>query len=271
MDDTAYISQILSGSAPEAIQHSGRGRCGGSQGRSRQQKRSIRERQNRDTPLDPATSNHLNQPSTKSTQRLFHCGACDVWVPSGRSGNWEIHIAGIRHQRELLSLREHGERGRFIVSIFESQPRSPPFPRPQQRMPGDKTLKYEARVTEQDCENLAVMRTAYLAQVLNMYGPRSAYHTACTLFTPRSLQAALAELRKDISSAIKESKNASPYRRWTWSTLPVGAENMSIAAPVKEDEFVNMLQRLVVSPLALPKSCTPEDLTIRRKNNSMCL
>lgn len=53
--------------------------------------------------------------------RVWHCAACDVWVPR-REGDWEVHCRGIRHQRQLLSLRVHGERGRLVLSAFESPP-----------------------------------------------------------------------------------------------------------------------------------------------------
>jgi hypothetical protein len=62
-----------------------------------------------------------NQPSDKSTDRVLHCATCDVWVPS-RHGDWNVHISGIRHRRHVLSFREYGERGRLVLSAFESDP-----------------------------------------------------------------------------------------------------------------------------------------------------
>ena len=44
-----------------------------------------------------------------------------MWVPR-RPGDWEVHCRGIRHRRQLLSLRVHGERGRLVLSAFESPP-----------------------------------------------------------------------------------------------------------------------------------------------------
>ena len=62
-----------------------------------------------------------SQPGPRSTARVAHCTACDVWVPR-RPGDWEVHTAGIRHRRQLLSLRVHGERNRLVLSAFESEP-----------------------------------------------------------------------------------------------------------------------------------------------------
>lgn len=36
--------------------------------------------------------------------------------------NPQVHVAGIRHRRQLLSLRVHGERNRLVLSAFESLP-----------------------------------------------------------------------------------------------------------------------------------------------------
>lgn len=36
--------------------------------------------------------------------------------------NQQVHVAGIRHRRQLLSLRVHGERNRLVLSAFESLP-----------------------------------------------------------------------------------------------------------------------------------------------------
>jgi hypothetical protein len=61
------------------------------------------------------------RPGPSSTARVAHCEACDVWVPR-RAGDWEVHVEGIRHRRQLLSLRVHGERNRLVLSAFEAPP-----------------------------------------------------------------------------------------------------------------------------------------------------
>lgn len=61
------------------------------------------------------------RPGPRSTARVAHCEACDVWVPR-RAGDWEVHVEGIRHRRQLLSLRVHGERNRLVLSAFEAPP-----------------------------------------------------------------------------------------------------------------------------------------------------
>jgi hypothetical protein len=33
-----------------------------------------------------------------------------------------VHTAGIRHRRQLLSLKVHGERNHLVLSAFESMP-----------------------------------------------------------------------------------------------------------------------------------------------------
>lgn len=52
---------------------------------------------------------------------MIYCATCDCWVPR-RVGDWEVHLAGIRHRRQALSLREHGQRGQLVVSVFEGLP-----------------------------------------------------------------------------------------------------------------------------------------------------
>lgn len=61
------------------------------------------------------------RPGPRSTARAQHCAACDCWVPK-RPGDWEVHVAGIRHRRQLLSIRVHGEPNRLVLSAFESLP-----------------------------------------------------------------------------------------------------------------------------------------------------
>lgn len=68
-----------------------------------------------------AVSNHYPCAPFSPPRRVWHCAACDVWVPK-REGDWEVHCRGIRHQRQLLSLRVTGQRGKLVLSAFESAP-----------------------------------------------------------------------------------------------------------------------------------------------------
>jgi hypothetical protein len=43
----------------------------------------------------------------------------------------QVHTAGIRHRRQLLSLRMYGERNRLVLSAFESAPGRPSCLPPQ--------------------------------------------------------------------------------------------------------------------------------------------
>ena len=58
---------------------------------------------------------------SQSKKSSYHCEACNCDIPFPIA-NWHAHIAGVRHQRQLLSLREHGQRNTLVLSIFESHP-----------------------------------------------------------------------------------------------------------------------------------------------------
>jgi len=139
-DDVSYIADLINGSESDANAQGGRrarrSRRVSTQARDTTQRASADQglQNNRGSfnrhvtvPLPSSQAKDLtvrmyNKPSDKSTDKVYHCSTCDVWVPS-RSGDWEVHIAGIRHRRHVLSLREHGERGRVVLSAFESDPR----------------------------------------------------------------------------------------------------------------------------------------------------
>jgi hypothetical protein len=141
--DVRYIADLINGNEPDAISQGRKGArrprrmstqsAGDFQsGNAGQDSENNRESRSRHATTNTAPSlspqadeegNKYNMPSDKSTNRVLHCATCDVWVPS-RSGDWEVHIAGIRHRRHVLSLREYGERGRLVLSAFESDPRA---------------------------------------------------------------------------------------------------------------------------------------------------
>lgn len=145
------------------------------------------------TPPDP-----YSQPSNKSTAKVLHCAACDVWVPR-RDGDWQVHIAGIRHRRQTLSLREHGQRGKLVISAFESDPHSEDN---VHRVAGKaasefgltrKSTRHQQQRAQQDPE-LRSMRTTAMAQILNVYGKGRVYNSAANLFSEDILQLARAQV-----------------------------------------------------------------------------
>lgn len=134
-----YIADLINGIGPDANAQRGRGPR-----RSRRMSTQVRDNAQVNADLgsrnNRGSSNHhfnapspssrakdaeegkYNHPSENSTNTVYHCATCDVWVPS-RPGDWEVHIAGIRHRRHVLSLREYGERGRLVLSAFEGDPK----------------------------------------------------------------------------------------------------------------------------------------------------
>lgn len=140
-----YIADLITGTGPDATSQQGRGawrlrriptesRGGGNQHapdfqgpRNTRGGGSVNRHASTSTLHAPSSSHaeaeedKYNKPSDLSTSKVLHCPTCDVWVPS-RPGDWEVHIAGIRHRRHVLSLREHGERGRLVLSAFENVP-----------------------------------------------------------------------------------------------------------------------------------------------------
>ena len=61
-------------------------------------------------------------PGPRSTAAALHCQACNCWVPRQPADNWQQHVKGIRHRRQLVSLRLTGHLGTMTVSLFEALP-----------------------------------------------------------------------------------------------------------------------------------------------------
>ena len=60
----------------------------------------------------------FNKPSTeKSTETQFFCEACTVPMPA-RDQDWQMHLEGVSHQCQILSLCEKGELGHLPGSEF---------------------------------------------------------------------------------------------------------------------------------------------------------
>ena len=62
------------------------------------------------------------QPGSRSTAAALHCQACNCWVPPQPADNWQQHVKGIRHRRQLVSMRLTGQLGNMTVSLFEALP-----------------------------------------------------------------------------------------------------------------------------------------------------
>ena len=60
----------------------------------------------------------FNKPSTKKSTETHHfCEACTVPLPA-RGQDWQMHLEGVRHQRQILSLCEQGELGHIPQGKF---------------------------------------------------------------------------------------------------------------------------------------------------------
>ena len=139
--DLSYVASLLSGE-PQAAggggtrgrgrqqsrgQRGGRGGLGsGGGGRAPRREQGSRQRNSSQQAGPsagpaPASEDPAASPGPQSTARALHCAACDCWVPR-RPESWATHVAGIRHTRQALSLRVHGERGHLVLSAFESLP-----------------------------------------------------------------------------------------------------------------------------------------------------
>eukprot|EP00887_Chlorella_sp_A99_P003415 scaffold7.g3415.t1 len=166
-----------------------------------------------DTPRSESEPQDLSRPGTQSTPRALHCEACDCWVPR-RPGDWATHLAGIRHRRQVLSLRVHGERGRLVLSAFESAP-SPTEPThrlvgraagafaglPQQPQQGGGDGLHVVALPAEQRAALAALRTAALGQLLSMFGHSNVYHAAAAEFQPDRVLEASASLAPSSAAA----------------------------------------------------------------------
>ena len=62
-----------------------------------------------------------NTPTRKPDSKRYFCEACSCSV-SARGNDWDTHVSGIKHKRQLVSLLHTGQPGNTIVSLFEAQP-----------------------------------------------------------------------------------------------------------------------------------------------------
>lgn len=220
--DLAYVDAVLSGAAPVGVEPPKRGKGGRRQGAAARVTRATsarsqhneaggaRARRASDAQLATASAGPSASPgeahsipSDRSSSRVLHCDACDVWVPR-RPGDWETHIAGIRHRRQMLSLREHGERGHLVQSVFESAPHEQPPHRLAGKagahfagVPhGGGTTTMPPSAASPEARAIAQrLRTAALAQMLNMCSSNSyVYSAGAALFSEAALGAVYTEM-----------------------------------------------------------------------------
>ena len=64
-----------------------------------------------------------SRPSNRPNSKQYFCEACECSV-AAREHDWFVHVSGIKHKRQLLSLLHTGQRGNCIVSLFEAKPGS---------------------------------------------------------------------------------------------------------------------------------------------------
>ncbi|KAL3153544.1 hypothetical protein ABBQ38_011872 [Trebouxia sp. C0009 RCD-2024] len=62
-----------------------------------------------------------NTPTFKTDSKRYFCEACSCSVPA-RDGDWDVHVSGVKHQRQLVSLLHTGQLGNTVVSLFEAEP-----------------------------------------------------------------------------------------------------------------------------------------------------
>lgn len=62
-----------------------------------------------------------NTPTHKSDSKRYFCEACSCSV-SARGNDWDTHVSGVKHQRQLVSLLHTGQLGNTVVSLFEAEP-----------------------------------------------------------------------------------------------------------------------------------------------------
>lgn len=210
MADTSYIEQILLGTALQGVPHkpprqkkpSWTSETAGGQTQHRRGN-SKASSQHPSTSAGPSTAppaEPLSRPSSRSTPKLFHCEACDVWLPCKPLSNWDVHVAGIRHRRQLLSLREHGRRDRLVLSVFESDPAQQSS---GTRDPASRLAAGSESVAESSSFPWAKeVLTALKAQFLGLHGHGRQYDSVFRrLFTPKNLHLGYLDLQNLLAGA----------------------------------------------------------------------
>lgn len=119
-DDLAFVARMLGDAAAPDPTSAGRAHA---RRATRKSKKTAPSNFQEAHPSDhgEALVNRHNKPSNRSSDREYHCEACDCSVPA-RDRDWEVHTSGIKHQRQLVSLLHTGKLGSRVVSLFEAEP-----------------------------------------------------------------------------------------------------------------------------------------------------
>ena len=119
--DLQYVAEVLRGTAS---QNSRRYRPKQKQLRDSTPPQATARSSNVQQAPVPAAAQY-NRPSKGSNAKQYFCEACTCYT-AAREQDWRMHIAGIKHQRQLVSLQHTGQFGNLLVSVFEADPGAHP-------------------------------------------------------------------------------------------------------------------------------------------------
>lgn len=115
--DVEYVARLLS-QTPSGYKT-------GNSGSQRKRHRELTAPPQLAAPRRQPESNPLvaqyKKPSNKSSSKQYFCEACSCSV-GRRDQDWQTHVTGNRHQRQLVSLQHTGQLGNVLLSVFESAP-----------------------------------------------------------------------------------------------------------------------------------------------------
>ena len=67
-----------------------------------------------------AVLDKYSRPNKKAPKQWF-CEACSC-TTAAREKDWDVHIKGIKHKRQLVSMMHTGQLGNTVLSLFEAEP-----------------------------------------------------------------------------------------------------------------------------------------------------
>eukprot|EP00891_Asterochloris_glomerata_P003182 jgi/Astpho2/3182/Aster-x1129 len=150
-------------------------------GTRRAQQQQFRERQEQDARLQ-----QYQQPGSRSTAAALHCQACNCWVPPQPADNWQQHVKGIRHRRQLVSMRLTGQLGNMTVSLFEALPGWPRGQPSEQAPAADRAAGNSAGLSQR----VQHMRATALKELIHHAAVSGAYQRLSERFSEERLSGA---------------------------------------------------------------------------------
>ena len=115
--DVQYVASLLSGTSPSQNVASRQ-----PQHKRRRQQSHPQQAAGHSTQSEPHPLIALHsRPSSRSRPKQYFCEACSCWLAANEQ-LWQAHVAGARHQRQLVSLQHTGQLGNTVVSVFEAIP-----------------------------------------------------------------------------------------------------------------------------------------------------